>query len=299
MMGHVPLGIRQLLPERTPDGREVRFFTFLREPVDRTLSHYFAMKGSARGLRESAKFGLARLPPEPSLEEMVASGHLHDNLHTRMLSGDLEPFGEVDDAMLEQAKRNLREGLIFFGLTERFDESLVLAQRRLGLTTILQRAHERRGRRPVTSKDGRVNASRPRGADVPQELVQAAERCNRFDIELYCYAEKLFGATEELADLDLRVGVAALRAARAEGEIDLGVPAPDGFTGSHEEWRLLLHARATLVRCEADIAAMKAVGRELGQRYELAREILGRIREGQYRALQNGPVVEAPRAQRR
>ena len=57
-----------------------------------------------------------------------------------MLSGLTEPFGEVTDEMLEQAKHNLREELVFFGLTERFDESLVLAKRRLGFRSILYRS---------------------------------------------------------------------------------------------------------------------------------------------------------------
>ena len=53
--------------------------------------------------------------------------------------GCAEPFGEVTDEMLEQAKHNLRDDIVYFGLTERFDESLVLAKRRLGFRSILYR----------------------------------------------------------------------------------------------------------------------------------------------------------------
>ena len=123
-----------------------------------------------------------------------------------MLSGVPEPFGEVDDEMLEQAKHNLREELVFFGLTERFDESLVLAKRRLGFRSILYRT------------SGRVNTSRPRGEEVPKELVEAAEACNRYDIELYRYATELFEAAPEREELEFEVELAALRAAKAEGE---------------------------------------------------------------------------------
>ena len=100
---------------------------------------------------------------------------MHDNLQTRMLSGLPEPFGEVDDEMLERAKHNLRDGLVFFGLTERFDESLVLAKQRLGLRSILYRSNSR------------VNTSRPRGDEIPPTAA-SGRACNRYDTELYHYA---------------------------------------------------------------------------------------------------------------
>jgi hypothetical protein len=226
--GHYPLGIRDYLPK----DREVACFTFLREPADRLLSHYFAIREYGRG------YGLPPLAADASLDDALERGYVHDNLQTRMLSGLPEPFGDVDDAMLEQAKANLREGLIFFGLTERFDESLVLAKRRLGFNRILYRS------------SSRVNTSRPRGRDVPADLRAAAERSNRHDIELYRYAQELFDAVEERRELEFQVEVAALQAAKAEDEIDLDMPAPEGFTGDAHAWRLLLDAKATAMRLE-------------------------------------------------
>ena len=237
--GHVPLGIREYLPRHVPKERDLRFFSFLREPADRTLSHYFAIRDAEGG------YGLPPLEADATLEDALAGGYLHDNLQTRMLSGLPEPFGEVDDEMLEQAKRNLRDGLACFGLTERFDESLVLAKRRLGLRSTLYRS------------SGRVNTSRPRGDEVPEELHRAAERCNRYDIELYRYAEQLFDAAPEREDPDFEVELAALRAAKSVGEIDLHASPPTGFGGDHQTWRMLLHARAQLVRLEAELAGSR------------------------------------------
>jgi hypothetical protein len=239
--GHFPLGIREYLPRYLPKERQLRCFTFLREPTERTLSHFFQARKEHAG-NEPRKFGLAPLPAGATLDDAIAGGYLHDNVHTRMLSGLLEPFGKVDDAMLEQAKHNLREELAFFGLTERFDESLVLAKQRLGLRSILYRS------------SGRVNAARPRGDEVPDELRRAAERCNRYDIELYRYAQELFDNAPELQQLEFEIELAALRAAKAGGEIDLEAPAPAGFDGDEQAWRLLLHARATLLRLEAELA---------------------------------------------
>jgi hypothetical protein len=232
LTGHVPLGIRDYLPRRVVRS-EPRYLTMLRDPVDRTLSHYFHV----RDKRVGEKGPLPPLPPEPTMDDMLELGYLHDNVQTRMLSGVSEPFGDVTDAMLEGAKRSLGEELAFFGITERFDESLVLAKQRLGLLAILGDA------------DARVNANRPRGDDVPQALVHAAERCNRYDIELYRFAWELFDGLPEREGLEFQVELAALRSARGEGNIELG---------GGEEWRMLLEARTMLLRGDWERARSRA-----------------------------------------
>jgi hypothetical protein len=233
--GHFPLGIREYLPAHLPKDRELRCFSFLREPADRTLSHFFAIRAAGRG------YGLPPLPDSATLEDALAGGYLHDNLQTRMLSGQPEPFGEVDDEMLEQAKRNLSDGLAFFGLTERFDESLVLAGQRLGLRTILYRT------------SGRVNAARPRGKEVPAELLEAARDCNRYDIELYRHAVELFDQAPERDQLDFQIELAALRTALADSA-DPPQPAPPEFDGGDLAWGIVLDARVGLLRKQAELA---------------------------------------------
>jgi hypothetical protein len=230
--GHFPLGIREYLPKE----RELRCFTFLREPADRTLSHFFAIRDVGGAYR------LPPLSPQATLDDALQGGYVHDNLHTRMLCGDPEPFGEVTEKMLERAKENLREELVFFGLTERFDESLVLAKRRLGLRAILYRS------------SGRVNPRRPRGDQIPAELRRAAERCNRYDIELYRYAEGLFEEAPERGELEFEVELAGLRAAKSEGELEVETPPPPGFGGDQEAWDMLIRSRAASQRLEWDRA---------------------------------------------
>jgi hypothetical protein len=246
--GHVPLGIREHLRKYLPKQRkELRCFTFLREPVDRTLSHYFA-------IRETGGWtGLPPLAADATLDDALACGYLHDNLQTRMLSGLVEPLGEVTEEMLEQAKHNLREGLVFFGLTERFDESLVLAKRRLGFRSILY------------GSSGRVNASRPRGEHVPAEILRAAERCNRHDIELYRYALELFDKAPERQELEFEVELAALRVAKANPGDNVETPPPHTYPGKDRDWRILLNAAVNLMRTEWELA-------ESTVRYAVVRE---------------------------
>ena len=253
--GHFPLGIREYLPNYLPRSRELRCFTFLRDPADRTLSHYFRIPESA------TPYGLPPLPDDATIEDALERGYIHDNLHTRMLCGQIEPFGTVDEEMLEQAKRNLREELVFFGLTERFDESLVLAKRRLGFRSILYKT------------SGRVNTARARGEEVPDELLEAARECNRYDIELYRYAQELFDAAPERSELDFEVELAALRVAKADGELDAEVPMPDRYGGDEQAWRMLLEARAEILRLE--------FARRRSRVPQIAPTVQGEVRESQ------------------
>ena len=179
---------------------------------------------------------------DATLEDALSAGYVHDNLHTRMLCGLSQPFGEVTDEMLEQAKRNLRHGLVFFGLTERFDESLVLAKQRLGLDGVLYRS------------DGRVNSGRPRGDEIPAALVKSAERCNRYDIELYRYAREVFESLPGARDLEFELELATLQAAKPKGDLDLDAPAPAGFGGDEETWRMLLRSTATQLRLRWELS---------------------------------------------
>jgi hypothetical protein len=240
LAGHFPLGIRDLLP---PD-RGAKYFTLLREPSDRTLSHFFRIRERHGGAERPSKLGLAPLSATATVQDALDQGYLHDNVQTRMLSGLAAPFGEVTDAMLEQAKANLRS-LDFFGLTERLDESLVLAKRRLGLRTLLHRS------------SGRVNEARPRGGDVTDDDRRAAEACNRYDLELYAHAKELFEGLPERGELDFEVELSALRGEARNGELGPDTPMPASFGGDVVAWRMLLDERAKVQALERELAMVK------------------------------------------
>jgi hypothetical protein len=258
--GHFPLGVRDHLPK----DRELRCCTILREPVDRTISHYFNIREAAKRRTGQKQWALPPMPEGASLEDAVEGGYLYDNLQTRMLSGAPDPFGEATDEMLERAKHNLAEELVTFGLTERFDESLVLTRRRLGLRTVLGQV------------SARVNPQRPRGKAIPDDMRAAAERCNQYDLELYRYAEGLFDAAPERVELDFQVEVAALEAAQAAEDVDPSVPAPVGFGGDERSWALLVKATAASIRQQHELAEVSALAQQITQHGD---DVLDRLAE--------------------
>jgi len=255
--GHYPLGIGRYLEPAFPR-RDFRYFTMLKEPVERALSHYYGLikrlSAQARAQGDEAEDDesedvepLPPLPTDASFEEAIAAGYLHDNLQTRMLCGDPEPFGEVTHDMLERAKRNVREKFVLVGISERVDESLVLAKQRLMLRTMFYRE----GRR--------VNTGRPRGDAVPKETRRAAERHNRHDIELYRVVLEQFEAAPERDGLEFHVDLAALKAAKAGGEIPDDAVPPPLFEGTDDEWRMLVGARARLLWLQFRLSGPKQI----------------------------------------
>jgi hypothetical protein len=238
---HVPYGLyAQYLPADT------RYMTFLREPVDRVLSHYHfhAQAGTtpgsagARKLRQIWQMLLSQerggeivLPDDVdfSLEEGLRRKiPIYDNFMTRFLWGGESLFGELPSDAVERAKENIAT-FWFVGISERLDDSIVLLGRKLGIG--LMPYHRRH-----------VSQKRPPLEETPAELCELIAEHNALDLELYRFARERFEQTaptpaelaeqaEELRQLSIPVTaagaahkagkkdrVAATRAARRERE---------------------------------------------------------------------------------
>jgi hypothetical protein len=121
LVSHMIFGIHESVP------RPSTYVTMLREPVARTVSQYRHVLR-----RQNHRLHAAAVSGRLSFERYVRGGEALevDNGQTRALAGDVEtPFGESTDAMLGVALANLDRHVAVAGLTERFDESLVLLGR--------------------------------------------------------------------------------------------------------------------------------------------------------------------------
>lgn len=186
--GHFDLSIGKLLPAGT------RFFTLLRDPVERAISHYYHY-------RRKTTDPIHALAMQSTLTEWVSTRGLveMDNGQTRRLAGEMSlPCGRVTVQMLERAKLNLAEKFTVVGLTERFEESLVLLHRAFGWP--LYRVNSRN-----------VGNDRPPRTGVSEETLEAIEKHNRFDLELYRFGTALF--EDALSKFDVAGELARLRAA--------------------------------------------------------------------------------------
>lgn len=118
-----------------------------------------------------------------TLEEFVESrAHINiDNAQTRMLSGKwFEPgFGECTEDILEMARENLQAHFAVVGLTERYDETLLLLKKAFGWRNVFYARQN-------------VTARRPRQAELPPTTLDLIAQHNQLDRELYRYAVTLF-----------------------------------------------------------------------------------------------------------
>jgi len=186
--GHFDLSIKELLPN------DVRLFTFLRDPVERAISHYYHYR------RQSGD-PVQPLAMRSTLEEWVGDCGLveMDNGQTRRLAGEMNlPCGRVTQALLERAKSNLARNFAVVGLTEQFEESLILLQHAFGWP--LHRFALRN-----------VGGDRPRRDEVSEETLKVLQDCNRHDLDLYRFAVALF--ERAASRIDMAGELARLRAA--------------------------------------------------------------------------------------
>jgi hypothetical protein len=182
-IGHVPLGVfREALPEDT------RYMTFLREPVDRVLSHYY------RHLDH-------KLVATSSLEEALEKG-VPDicDLSTRFLSGTTSATDPLGSEHLETAKANLAD-FAFVGIQERFEESVAILKRMLELG-------------PVRYENQHVSGDRPTASTISAERRRLILERNAMDSELYEFGVKLFERAVEEAGPSLAAEAEEIRGGR-------------------------------------------------------------------------------------
>ena len=125
IFGHMPFGWHEVLEE------PVTYVTLLREPVARIASHYqYVLRTPDAVLHNETVTSALTLSDYP-IRSSGAS--VFNNGQTRLLAGPLlaEDFSPTDNT-LEVAKRNLSQHFAIAGVTERFDESLILMAGRLG-----------------------------------------------------------------------------------------------------------------------------------------------------------------------
>jgi hypothetical protein len=191
---HMVFGLHAHVP------RPSAYLTLLRAPVARAISGYHRVLETPTHRLHGVVVGAGM-----SLEDYLTSGVSleADNSQTRAIAGDVStPFGECSGDTLDTAMRNLEERFPVVGLTERFDELLLVLKRRFGWSNLYYvRAN--------------VTKRKPARQEVPTSTVQLIKERNALDQELYdAVAARFQRAVEEDPSFDEELGRFRRRNAR-------------------------------------------------------------------------------------
>lgn len=198
VMGHFDVGIHDHLPGPS------RYVTMLREPMDRLVSLYDYFRTGSFPAGTGAARQHARLVAEDIAIDAYAFDVKHprwDNQMVRMLSGRGNvAFGTCDEDLLAEAVENIETRFSGVLLQERMEASMgVLAELTGRALPTLAGRQRREGRlwRIAARASSEVrwqNATRDRRrvSEIDAAALERMRDLNRFDIELYRFAEQRF-----------------------------------------------------------------------------------------------------------
>lgn len=147
------------------------YFTLLREPVKREISHYHYVR------RSSYLKGFNKVQNQ-SLEQFILESE--GNLQTRLLYGLSNVKVHNDNGILKVAKQHLDQHFSVIGLVERFDESLILLQDAFGWST------------PIYVKQNITSQRQSNSQSISNSTIELIQERNAMDIKLYEYAKEKF-----------------------------------------------------------------------------------------------------------
>jgi len=190
--GHMFYGVHECLPQAAT------YFTMLRDPVARVLSaYYFILRRPLNPLHR--KVTRERLGVEDCLR-LFPQRH---NLQCRLIAG-VKDTAISNERLLDMARQNLVKSFSVVGISERFEESLMLMAKTFDWEIPLY-------------KNCKVSKARPQ---IGPSAVEMIRDHNRLDVELYEFAKGLFEESLQKKDAEVREGLAALRALPTPGAVE-------------------------------------------------------------------------------
>lgn len=173
LRGHFAFGIHQFIDQ------PFTYITILREPVSRIVSHYYYVKRTPHhALHDLVKSS------SMDIKRYVSSGISTElnNGQVRLISGvgSSIPFDQCGDVQLREAIRNIEMHFSVVGLTEKFDDTVLLMRRNLGWKKY-----------PYYTKKN-VKKQRQFETALTPTTVDAIREYNALDCRLYEYAVQQF-----------------------------------------------------------------------------------------------------------
>lgn len=179
LLGHYRYGVHEYVQ------RPYTYITFLRNPVDQVISHFYH-------LVRSKKAQHMKLVSDNKSLKGFANFEWARNFQTAYITGiyDIRELEKDPGKALALAKKRLVEDIYQFGITEKFDESLLLLKESMGWGNIWYKRFN-------------VAKNRPDKHLISEEDLEIIRKNNQLDLELYEFAQPIFEQRiSEIADFE-------------------------------------------------------------------------------------------------
>jgi hypothetical protein len=177
LRGHMAFGLHNFL------SYPCTYFTLLRNPIERVISHYYYIRNNPHYKRH-------KIAQAKSIEDYLMSQEekFNDlsNLQTKLLCGTSQVNWSNEIEVLEMAKFNLENYFAVVGITEKFDETMLILQYNFDWNI------------PVYIRQNVSKNSYPSG--IYEQTLKIIKCFNSLDIELYEYAKNMFETQLHLLD---------------------------------------------------------------------------------------------------
>jgi len=137
------------------------------------------------------------------VEDFIRLTPRRHNLQCSLIAG-IRSDGKCDDRILDKAKENLAKSFSVVGISERFEESLMLMAKTFDWKIPF---YENR----------KVSKTRPQ---IDPNSVEMIRDHNRLDLELYEFGKGLFEESLQKKEAAVREGLAALRTLSRPGSVE-------------------------------------------------------------------------------
>ena len=179
LIGHFQFGVHEKIT------RDPHYFTFLRDPVELTISAYHERLKTTPGEFEKPDGSIMSI-----MEHIDANLYDYTNLQTKIVAGVPEK-NAVTEEDLALAKKNIEKYYKFVGISEMFDQSILMLSKILGW-------------RPCVY--GTLNKG-PANKDIEDHIRDSITKITPLDMELYDFArarlERSINETRDIFDLAL------------------------------------------------------------------------------------------------
>jgi hypothetical protein len=188
IFGHFDYGMHAFFPERSGN---IQYISFLREPVDRIISNYYYIKHRDKvhrlhgwvkdqSIREFLLDERNRAETTNSaVRQLSGVTQLYSSAYITLLK-DTEP---LPDNALELAKANVSNVFNVVGITELFDESLLVMSQTFGWKNLYYT---------------KINVGKGKWRtddEITPEVIDLIKEQNQLDLELYSFAKQRLQST--------------------------------------------------------------------------------------------------------